>query len=120
MAVGRFLGVLLIVISLLLGFAILRGAMSGFYALGLIRTWILLGTTGLIGTLLLSFCSGVRGADIATSRAGGAYLLLGLSAGVTLALSVFDRLTLRDSLQPWMLLIACVFVGSLMFFGGRS
>jgi hypothetical protein len=120
MILGRYLGVLLIAFGLLCGLAILAGAYDGQYQAGLLRTWTAFGAAYLVGLLLASICSGVSNSERLVRRAGGALLGLGAASGLSLALNSLGTFALRDTMQPWALLAACVVVGGVIVFGSSS
>jgi len=120
MIVGRYLGTALVVLGLALGVALLSGAHEGRFALGLVRTWTWLGASLLVGLSLVSFCSGIAGSGRGVRKAGWAILALGAGAGVTLALNSAGVFTMKDTMQPWVLLAACVIVGGTVVFGSSS
>lgn len=117
---GRYVGVALIVFGLLCGAAILYGSYEGHFQAGLIRTWTAFGAAYLVGLLLASLCSGLSSSDRLVRRAGGAVLGLGVLAGAVLVLNSADVLVLKDTMQPWALLAACVVVGGVILFGSSS
>ncbi len=120
MIVGRYVGVALIVFGLLCGAAILYGSYEGHFQAGLLRTWTGFGATYLVGLLVASLCSGLSSSDRLVRRAGGAVLGLGVLAGVALALNSARIVALKDTMQPWALLAACVVVGGVILFGSSS
>jgi len=120
LVVGRYVGVALIVFGLLCGAAILYGSYEGQFQAGLLRTWTTFGATYLVGLLLASLCSGLSSSDRLVRSAGGALLGLGVLAGVVLALNSAHVLALRNTMQPWALLAACVIVGGVVLFGSSA
>ncbi len=118
--VGRYVGVALIVFGLLCGAAILYGSYEGHFHGGLLRTWTTFGATYLVGLLLASLCSGLSSSDRLVRGAGGAVLGLGVLSGVVLALNSAHVLVLKDTMQPWALLAACVVIGGVILFGSSA
>jgi hypothetical protein len=120
MVIGRIIGIALVLLSLLCGVGILYGAAVGDYAAGLIRTWVALGATGLVGVALASFCSSLSRSDSLVKGLGGAYLGLGVVSGSLLGLSKAGTVALSDTMQPWVLLLVCIVVGGILVFGSRA
>lgn len=120
MIIGRYVGVALIAFGLLSGVAILYGAYEGQYEAGLLRTWTSFGAAYLVGLLLASLCSKVSSSERLVKRAGGALFGLGVLSGVLLALNKAGVLSLADTMQPWMVLAACLIVGGVILFGSTS
>jgi hypothetical protein len=117
---GRLIGWVLFAAGLASGAMILWGSWSGGYALGLIRTWVAFGALTILGLLLASLFSGVAAAGRGARAAGGAILALGASSGVVLWLNRSGSVSLHDTMQPWVLLAACLIAGGVLSYGTRN